>query len=70
MKRGDQEHDTQGRDGDSLEDAQRTGLEAELVLGVERIGQEGYAGGEAGEIGQATIFKHAKIFLGPGAQLS
>ena len=32
MKCGDQEHDTQGRDGNPLEDAQRTRLEAETVL--------------------------------------
>src|SRR5882762_9080852 len=61
MQRRNQEHDPQRRNGNSLENAQGTGLETEPVLGVVGVGQEGHAGCKAGEIGQATIFNHTGI---------
>jgi hypothetical protein len=56
VKGCNQEYDAQRRDGDSLEDTQRTGLETELVLRVKSIGQERDTRREAAEIEQTTIF--------------
>ena len=55
-----------GGDADALEDAQRTGLEAQLVLRVQRVGQQRRAGDEAGEIEQAAV--SARIAAAGGAQ--
>ena len=40
MQRGDQEHDAQRDDADALEDAQRTGIQAQLVLRIEGVGEQ------------------------------
>jgi hypothetical protein len=58
MKSCDQEYDAQRRNSNALKDAQGTGLEAQLILGVEGIGQERDARAEAREVQNSTIFEH------------
>ena len=56
MEARDEEHHAQGRYADSLEDTQRTRLEAELVLSVKGVGKERGTRPEAGDIEQTAIF--------------
>jgi len=50
VKPRDQEYDSDSGDADTLEDTQRTGLEAELVLRVVGVPEKCNAGYEACEI--------------------
>ena len=53
MQCGEQEHGPEDRHTDALEHAERTRLETERTLGVERVGQHREADSEPGEVGTA-----------------
>ncbi len=53
MQCGEQEHGAEDRHADALEHAERTRLETEHPLGIERVGQHREAGGGTGEVGTA-----------------
>jgi hypothetical protein len=60
MEARNEEHHAQGRNADSLEDTQRTRLEAELVLRVVGVPEKRDAGYEACEIHEAAVGRHGR----------
>ena len=57
MQRGGEKRHSDQHDPDALKDAQRTRLESQTVLRVQRVGHEARTYEEPGDIGEAADFQ-------------